>query len=221
MSIRSTRDRYGAIAQAIHWMSAFLILALIPLGLVMTRLDDAETQLTLNRIHVTLGVIVAFLTIGRVIWRLIEPTPDPPPMPTWRKLLFSGTHLALYVGIAILASSGIVMLVETDFRPIAGGDRGVPGIETIVAERGADDEVIEAGSGSGSDDAPGEREDSEGGGPEQETVARTTHGALAFIYGGLFIAHVGGVATYQLTKGDVLGRMGVRVRRARSGPPTA
>ena len=40
-------------------------------------------------------------------------------------------------------------------------------------------------------------------------VVRTAHGGLAWLFAGLVAAHVGGVLSYQLSKGRTLARMGI------------
>ena len=49
---------------AIHWLTAFLILALFPLGKYMAGLEPSE-KMGLIKIHIILGIIVFILTIIR------------------------------------------------------------------------------------------------------------------------------------------------------------
>lgn len=175
MGVRSTADRYGRIAQGLHWATALLILALIPLGILMTRVGEGGGQTALYRIHVGLGLTVAGLTLARVVWRIVEPTPAPPPMPAWRLRLYTGVHVALYAGLAVLAISGVAMLVGSGMVPIP------PDVVPADVHR--------------------------------DLAPRAGHQVTAYVFLGLFAAHIAGVASYQLAKGDVLARMGVRLRR--------
>ena len=113
MSLKSTKTSYGVQAQAIHWISAAMIVVLIVLGVAMTRIDGGDNT-TLYRIHIGLGQSVAILTVLRVITRMREPTPAPPPMPQWRKVLFVANHYALYVGLFALAVTGSATLLASD-----------------------------------------------------------------------------------------------------------
>ena len=113
MGPRSTPERYGAVAQSLHWVSAGLILILVTLGVVMTRINDGDNT-TMYRIHVTLGLAVAVLTIVRVVWRFMEPSPADPEMPTWRRILFLTNRYGLYIGLFALAITGIGTLLTND-----------------------------------------------------------------------------------------------------------
>ena len=46
-----------------------------------------------------------------------------------------------------------------------------------------------------------------------EVGARNVHGVLAWVYLGLLVAHIGGVAVHQVRHGQVLARMGIRKQR--------
>ena len=116
MGVRSTVDRYGAVARGLHWVSALLILVLIVLGVAMTRVNGGDNT-TMYRVHVTIGLLVAVLTIVRAVWRFLEPTPDPPPMSAWRRRLFVANHYALYVGLFALAATGIATLTTNGLAP--------------------------------------------------------------------------------------------------------
>lgn len=115
-ALRSTNLTYGRLARGLHWTSAGLVLILIGLGLLMTRTNGGDNT-TMYRVHVGLGLLVALLTIVRVVWRMVEPTPDPPPMARWRQRVFAANHYALYAGLFLLAASGIATLVANDMVP--------------------------------------------------------------------------------------------------------
>ncbi len=116
MSSRSAQDRYGTVAVGLHWASALLVLGEVALGLSMTRLGDGDTDV-LYQIHVGVGLVIALLTIGRVVWRLVEPSPSTPPMPGWRRIVYVANHAAFYVVLLALAVVGIAMLVASDVSP--------------------------------------------------------------------------------------------------------
>ena len=70
--LSNTATRYGTVAKSLHWLTALLILALIPIGIVANGLPhDTSAELAakarLFSIHKTLGVTlfsVALLRIG-------------------------------------------------------------------------------------------------------------------------------------------------------------
>jgi cytochrome b561 len=46
--------------------------------------------------HETFGLFVFALVLLRILWRLFEPTPQPPPMPHWMRYSASAAHFGLY-----------------------------------------------------------------------------------------------------------------------------
>ncbi len=117
MSPRSSQDRYGTVAVGLHWASAALVLAQLTMGLTMTRINDGDNDL-MYRAHVGVGMLIALLTIGRVVWRVIEPSPRTPPMPEWRRVAYIANHGAFYVVLFALASTGIATLIASDLTPL-------------------------------------------------------------------------------------------------------
>ena len=51
---------------------------------------------TSRQTHETIGILLFGLVLLRILWRLLEPTPEPPPMAPWMKLSAGAAHLALY-----------------------------------------------------------------------------------------------------------------------------
>jgi len=121
MAARSTQDRYGAVAQALHMVSLVLILVLIPLGMVMANIGDGGTRTALFRSHVAIGLVVFALTLGRVVWRLVEPTPAVPTgIEGRRRALYRGVHIASYVVLLALSVTGLSMLLGSGMSPLPG-----------------------------------------------------------------------------------------------------
>jgi len=58
--------KFGKGTVAIHWVTAILILSLIPMGKYMSEMD-ITTKINLIRVHVLLGAIVFVLTIVRSV----------------------------------------------------------------------------------------------------------------------------------------------------------
>ena len=97
MSLSGTATRYGSLAQALHWLTALLVLIafLVSEGGPATRVYSAANASTLL-LHESLGFAVFWLLVIRLIWRLFDRIPDAPPMPGWMDLASRATHWALY-----------------------------------------------------------------------------------------------------------------------------
>jgi cytochrome b561 len=102
MQVRNTRERYGAVAQLLHWVMVVLIIGMVTAGLYMKDLAIPEKLpgtlgYSLYQLHKSFGFIILALAILRVLWRLANPAP---PAPTDHgKLVEWGahaSHLLLY-----------------------------------------------------------------------------------------------------------------------------
>ncbi|MEH6548032.1 MAG: cytochrome b/b6 domain-containing protein, partial [Sneathiella sp.] len=76
----NTRERYGLIAQLFHWLTACLILILIPLGLFMVQLPINSTEEIGDKfwfysLHKTLGMTLFVVAGLRITWAIFQPHP--------------------------------------------------------------------------------------------------------------------------------------------------
>jgi cytochrome b561 len=97
----AVQRRFSPINQALHWVTAICMFAILPLAWVMTNakpgtpLDEA-----LFNWHKTLGVIVLLVTAFRIGWRFIDgPPPYPPAVARWEQVL---AHAAYWLFFAVL-----------------------------------------------------------------------------------------------------------------------
>jgi cytochrome b561 len=97
MSLSGTTTRYGSLAQALHWLTALLVLIafLVSAGGPPTRVYSEANASTLL-LHESLGFTVFWLLVIRLVWRLFDRIPDAPPMPGWMDITSRATHGALY-----------------------------------------------------------------------------------------------------------------------------
>lgn len=167
MNAKSTSESYGSAAVALHWASAALIVAMVPLGFVM----QSDRNTTLYGAHIAVGAVVLLLTALRLVWKLIDTRPEPAPGLSGLHLkLASAIHVALYITLVGLLMSGGAMIVQSD----------------LLTELSAG--VI----------------------PDFSSLqSRDAHGALAWLFIALFVAHVAGVILHQVRHGHVLSRMGI------------
>lgn len=107
MKLRNTQNGYGAIARALHWWMAAIMIGLIVLGLYMTAQPDGDPKWRLYDLHKSFGALVFLLALGRLVWRHVSP---PPPMPDTmkpiEKLAAHAGHLLLYAAMFALPVTG-------------------------------------------------------------------------------------------------------------------
>lgn len=104
----ATRTRYGAIAQAFHWVTAIVVLVAFIYGpggsetRVYSSARDFDRQL-----HETLGLTVFVLVVLRLVWRSIDARPDPAQIPRWMDLGSKVAQALLYVLMIALPVTAI------------------------------------------------------------------------------------------------------------------
>ena len=107
MRLTNSLTEYGSISKIFHWLSAAVLLIQIPLGFYLVDLDFSEKRLTIESIHVILGISIFYLILFRLIYKLFNPTP------LLKNNVFPGqrliaklNHILLYLSILIITISG-------------------------------------------------------------------------------------------------------------------
>lgn len=106
MLIKNTIDRFGMVAIFLHWIMALLILALIGLGLYMTRIPISAEKLKLYGWHKEFGILALMLVIVRLTWRLVNTTPALLSLPSWERWAARAAHRTFYLLMFIVPISG-------------------------------------------------------------------------------------------------------------------
>src|SRR5579871_2477236 len=92
-----TEAAYTPVARILHWTTAILVLANIPIGIVMLKLQGGPTQDFLFRLHESIGALLIPIIIYRLIYRLTHPPlPLPAEIPAIHRHAAEGLHWALY-----------------------------------------------------------------------------------------------------------------------------
>ena len=91
------RPRYGAVAIALHWLLALMIVITFGVGLVMHGLPLTPARVRLINWHKWAGVGILALSALRLLWRLSHRPPPDLPMPAWQARLAHATHGLLYL----------------------------------------------------------------------------------------------------------------------------
>lgn len=109
----NTERRYGAVAIALHWLMAALLVGLVALGIYMTGLPDAgfdTKKITLILYHKEFGILALVLVALRLGWRFSNPLPRlVESLPEWQKVTARFVHLSFYALMFALPITGWVM----------------------------------------------------------------------------------------------------------------
>jgi cytochrome b561 len=103
-------DRYGAVAIALHWLIAVSVLGQIVFGWYLQEIPRGTPMRGFYvNLHKSTGLTIAVLILLRLGWRLAHPPPPLPSfMPAWERVASRISHLALYVCMLVMPSSGYV-----------------------------------------------------------------------------------------------------------------
>jgi cytochrome b561 len=106
-----TAPAYTPAARLLHWITAGLVLVLIPMGLIMAELKAGPLQNFLFALHESLGVTLMAIVYIRLAYRLTHPpAPLPPEIPAFYRIAGHTVHYLLY---ALLAVQPIIGWIAT------------------------------------------------------------------------------------------------------------
>ena len=109
MHIKNTLAEYGLISKLLHWISAVLLFAQIPIGFYLVDLDFGPERISLENIHIIIGLSIFYLVIFRLLYKLFNPTPKlEPSIFKGQRFLAKLNHVMLYVTILSITISGIL-----------------------------------------------------------------------------------------------------------------
>lgn len=90
--------RYAPAARALHWLTAVLVITMIPAGFVLLDLPPGRIQDTAFNLHRSTGVLLLALTLVRLVVRTARPAPPlPASIPPMQRLIAGAVHGLLYV----------------------------------------------------------------------------------------------------------------------------
>lgn len=103
-------EAYGAVAQFLHWLTAALIFAILPIAWVMTEMaKDNPDREDLFLVHKSIGVTIFALVVLRLVWRATHPAP---PLvgrfARWEAFLAKLNYVLLYFILIAMPISGFI-----------------------------------------------------------------------------------------------------------------
>ena len=134
MNVRSTPQRYGAVAIGIHWLTAVLIVGQFAGG-VGASLADPQGKIAILRFHAPLGVAIGVLTVLRIVWWVVFDRKPQDVVGSSRAQIVAAkaVHGLLYLTILALAVSGMTLMVLSGAGQVIFGDgaRSLPDFTTF------------------------------------------------------------------------------------------
>jgi cytochrome b561 len=125
--VRNTETRYGAVAQAVHWLMAFMLVGSFSLGFYMHDLAVSPLRLKLFSYHKWLGVLAFTLVALRLAWRWTHRPPAlPAHMAHWERRAAEITHRLLYLLLFAAPLSGWLMSSAKGFQTVLFGVLPIP-----------------------------------------------------------------------------------------------
>lgn len=106
--LRNSKERYGLVTVALHWITAPLVLGLFGLGVYMVGLTYHDPWYrTAPHIHKGIGVLLFLLVLFRVAWGRFDSAPLPVPgTPRWQARTAAAVHGLLYALLIAVPVSG-------------------------------------------------------------------------------------------------------------------
>ncbi len=119
MRWRNDRLRYGIVSVFLHWLAAFAVFGLFPLGLWMTGLDYYHLWYHKGpSLHKAVGVLLFFTMTLRLLWRWWSKVPEPLISHTrLERVVAYVTHILLYLMLFAVMFSGY-LISTADGRPV-------------------------------------------------------------------------------------------------------
>jgi cytochrome b561 len=105
----NTKSSWGTIARCFHWGLGLAIIGMIAYGWWMNHFPARADRFFYRSIHADAGYLMLLLTVIRLIWRSINPTPDLPDTPRWQRIAARVSHWTLYLVTVLVALLGWAM----------------------------------------------------------------------------------------------------------------
>lgn len=114
MATKSTENQYGSRAVWFHWLTALLILSMIPMGIYMHELPASDMKANLYRAHIVVGSLVFIVTILRIVWKLRDnKVTELKTTPKYQQILAKALHYIFYFMMLGAAGTGLAFVITS------------------------------------------------------------------------------------------------------------
>ena len=108
--LKNTETRYGVVAKSFHWLLFLMLSFSIVAGNFLAAMPKGVEKLQAAGLHKSFGVVLLLLILARLLWRLINVTPEQPDgTAAIQGTLARGMHWVLYALMFAQPLSGILM----------------------------------------------------------------------------------------------------------------
>ena len=108
--IKNSDTSFGIVNIAIHWITALLVFGLFGVGLWMVDLSYySEWYRTAPDLHKSFGLTLLALTLFRIIWKLINPSPKALSSNKLETIAGKFAHFAIYALLLTIMVSGYLI----------------------------------------------------------------------------------------------------------------
>jgi len=108
--IRNTTSSWGSLARAFHWGLGAAIIGMIAYGWWMNHVPARADRFFYRSIHADIGYLVLLLTVLRLVWRGVNPTPAlPADIASWQRIAARVSHGLLYAVTILVSMLGWAM----------------------------------------------------------------------------------------------------------------
>tara|TARA_Y100000996_G_scaffold320195_1_gene256345 strand:- start:394 stop:921 length:528 start_codon:yes stop_codon:yes gene_type:complete len=109
MNLLNTVKDYGLISKIFHWITAAALFIQIPLGFYLVDLDFGEKKITIESVHVVLGLSIFYIILVRLIFKLFNSTPKlGSSIFPGQKFIAKLNHIFLYLAVFTITISGVL-----------------------------------------------------------------------------------------------------------------
>jgi len=115
MPARNTPDRYGSVAQALHWVIVGLLITQFTLGMIAEDLPNGLEKLVTLARHKSVGITILSLALLRLAWRLFDHPPPLLAMPRWQVIATRVSHTSLYALLFAMPLTGWLMSSASNY----------------------------------------------------------------------------------------------------------
>ena len=102
-------QKYNILTKFFHWLSVIGLIVQIPLGFYLVRQEFSDLRITIEEIHVLIGITIFYITLLRLLVRFFINSPENPIEAFPGQMIVAKlNHFLLYLTLLTVTSSGIL-----------------------------------------------------------------------------------------------------------------